>query len=199
MSTSYLNLLQCQRLNSCPPARARQIFLSCTQSCPHRRATIHQNKPMPKSQWRLLCSTVKLSFNSLIHSISLPFGVRDDMIFGVCQRAIATYCSAKGQIVARLRGQDRFFLSCTQSCPRRRATIHQNKPMPKSQWGLLCSTVKLSFNSLIHSISPPFGVRDDMIFGVCQRAISTYCSAKGQIVARLRGQDRFFVIYRGLC
>ncbi|WP_238584696.1 hypothetical protein, partial [Legionella moravica] len=64
------------------------------------------------------------------------------------------------------------------SCPRRRATIHKTKSMLKSQWELFFARLKLSFNSLIHSISPSLVVRDDLIFRVNQRIISTYCSAK---------------------
>ncbi len=70
--------------------------------------------------------------------------------------------------------------------------------MLKSQWGLFFARLKLSFNSLKYFISPPFGNRDDLIFRVNQRVISTYCSAKCQIVARLRRQDSLFCPVRGL-
>ncbi len=37
-----------------------------------------------------------------------------------------------------------------------------------------------------------------MIFIVCQRVILIYFSAKTEMVARLRGHDRFFVMYRDI-
>ncbi|KTD33646.1 hypothetical protein Lmor_1958 [Legionella moravica] len=47
-------------------------------------------------------------------SISPPFGDRDDMMFNIGQRVISFYFRDESSMVARLRGHDRFFLSCTE-------------------------------------------------------------------------------------